>query len=218
MSGGEHIIVLHGILRSSRHMRPMARFLQAQGYVVHNLDYPSTKQPLETLTEAMRKQVAECSGDAERVHFVAHSMGGLLVRALLAAERPPTLGRVVQLGTPNRGSEVADFLRNNWLYKKVFGPAGQQLVTDAEVLATQLGEVDFPLGVIAGNRSVDPISSLLIEGEDDGKVGVERTRVEGMHDHIVLPVSHVFMPHKRQVQEQTLHFLRHGAFAHSDVR
>jgi hypothetical protein len=143
-------------------------------------------------------------------------MGGILVRYFLGEHRPINLGRVVMLSPPNRGSEAADHLQESTLYRWYNGPAGQQLVTGREGLPEQLGPVDFPLGVITGNQHsfFDYWLADLIPGVDDGKVSVERAKVDGMTDFLVLPYSHPFIMDAREVIEQTLRFLRRGRFLH----
>ena len=144
--------------------------------------------------------------------MVGYSMGGIVIRALLNKHRPDNLGRVVQLASPNKGSEVADFVKTNWLYEKIYGPAGQQLTTDQTGLRNLLGKVDYELGVVAGNASIDPVSSAIIPGDDDGKVSVESTRVSGMKDHVIVSATHTFFPGNKTVQRQALAFLRNGRF------
>lgn len=212
IANGEQIVLLHGIARSSSHMEDLAAFLKSKGYVVFNLDYPSTDFPLEQLTAIVAKDIAGKVRSDKPLHFVGYSMGGIVARAVLNKYRPDNLGRVVQLASPNKGSEVADFLEDNWLYSTVYGPAGQQLVTGDAGLDGLLGKVDYQLGVVAGTYSIDPISSSLIPGEDDGKVSVESTKVAGMSDHILVEASHTFFPQNQSVHEQTLHFLRTGSF------
>ena len=146
------------------------------------------------------------------IHFVGYSLGGIVTRVVLNKYRPDNLGRVVQLASPNGGSEVADFLKENWLYGEVFGPAGQQLVTEGAGISELMGEVTYELGVIAGNFTIDPVSSAIIPGDDDGKVSIESTKVAGMRDHIIVPVSHTFFPQNDLVQRQTRNFLQFGAF------
>jgi pimeloyl-ACP methyl ester carboxylesterase len=212
----EGVVLLHGIFRGRRSMQGLARFLGSEGYRTLNLGYPSRRQPIEALVAHIQPQIAAFAPSVSgKLHFVGHSMGGLLIRAYLHRFRPPNLGRVVMMGTPNQGSEVADFLKDWWTYKKLFGPAGQQLVTGLTTADTLFGAIDYELGVIAGNRSIDPISSLIIGDPNDGRVSIESTKVAGMADHIVVPVSHPFLPAKKEVHRLVLAFLRHGRFAAS---
>jgi pimeloyl-ACP methyl ester carboxylesterase len=194
-------------------MRSLSNFLKAQGYRVLNVDYPSTRIPLELLIEHINKQIVAFNQDLQRkIHFVGYSLGGLLARGLMQQHCPPNLGRMVQLAPPNQGSEVADFWRNNFLFKWIFGPAGQDLGAEEKNFARILGPVDYELGVIAGNRTWDPISSAMIQGPNDGKVSVESTKVPGLTDHIVISTSHTFIIYSREAWNQTIHFLEHGKF------
>ena len=213
VSNKDYIVIIHGIARTYRSMRSLAKFLKGRGYPILNVDYPSTSAPLESLVDHINTQVESFNQDPQRkIHFVGYSLGGLLARGVIHRYRPSNLGRVVQLAPPNQGSEVADFWKNNFLYKWIFGPAGQELGAEEKNFARILGPVDFELGVIAGNRTWDPISSLIIKGPDDGKVSVESTKVSGLTDHIVIPATHTFIIYDRQAWNQTHHFLEHGAF------
>ncbi len=213
------VVLLHGMARTSVGMEPVAKALEADGFSVLNLDYPSRKEPIEELVGGIEKTVggfaSACGG---KVHFVTHSMGGLVVRALLNKQPLPNLGRVVMLAPPNQGSEVADFLTENSMTRVIYngfsGPAGGQLVTrqNAKLMET-LGPVTYPVGVIAGDRSVNLILSwLLLPGADDGKVTVSRTTVDGMADFIVMHTTHPFMMMNGEVQNQISAFLKNGAF------
>lgn len=211
-TGQDYVILLHGIARSSAHMEDMAEYLSAEGYEVYNLDYPSTDHKLEDLIDLTQAQIDALNLDDTRtVHFVGYSMGGILVRGIVHKFPPVHLGRIVQLAPPNHGSEVADFLKDNRLYAAIYGPAGQQLTTK-ERLDRLFGEVNYELGIIAGNYSIDPISSTIIPGADDGKVSIESTRLKGMKDHIIVPATHTFFPDNSDVLRQTSYFLKHGHF------
>jgi pimeloyl-ACP methyl ester carboxylesterase len=213
MTGGDYVVLLHGIFRTNKSMSPVERFLSAKGYRVINVGYPSCKKQIEGLVEDVREALgAHKIEAAKKVHFVGYSLGGLLTRAYIKKYRPENLGRVVQLGPPNQGSEVADFAVKIFLYKYLYGPAGLQLVTDQSRFANLYGPVDYDLGIIAGNRTLDPVFSLLIPGENDGKVSVERTKLPGMRDHIVVAATHTFMPGNKTVQMQAEHFIRCGEF------
>ena len=208
------VVLVHAIFRTWRCMRPLADYLEKQGFLTLNVDYPSTRHSLEELADYVHPAIEQFVESVDgKVHFVGYSMGGLLIRAYLTRYGPEELGRVVMLGTPNGGSEVADFIQHWPVFRAVYGPAGQQLITKQEAFAHVLGEVDYPLGVIAGNKSWDPISSFLIGRESDGKVSVESTKVKGMTDHVVLPITHTFMPGNKPAQKLVERFLRKGCFS-----
>jgi pimeloyl-ACP methyl ester carboxylesterase len=208
------IVLLHGIFRTHRSMGRLARFLERNGFAVLNLGYPSTKYPIEMLVDIVHPRIENFTESITgQLHFVSYSMGGLLMRAYLCKYRPSHLGRVVMIGTPNKGSEVADFLKSMKLYRWLYGPAGQQLITDQAAFAHCLGKVDYELGVIAGNRPIDPISSRIIGKPNDGKVSIDSTMLEGMKDHIVIPSSHTFFPSNKATWHQVLLFFRNGEFS-----
>lgn len=216
-AAGDTVVLLHGLLRSSASMSALEQRLSAEGYTVANLDYPSADATVEQLvagTLAPRLSALEAQTRGQ-LHFVTHSMGGILVRAYLGRHRPPRLGRVVMLGPPNRGSELVDRLGDLAVFGWINGPAGRQLGTGADSLPNRLGPVSFPLGVIAGDWSWNPAYSALIPGPDDGKVSVERARVDGMTDFLVVPHGHTFLMSAPEVIDEVVNFLRDGRFAAS---
>lgn len=208
------VILLHGLARSAGSMTKLESRLADSGYVVVNVDYPSRTAGIAQLSEEVisaalaDERLRHCT----RIHFVAHSLGGILLRAYVAKSRIPKLGRVVMLGPPNQGSEVVDRIGPWKLFKRINGPAGGELGTGPDSLPNRLGPVDFELGVIAGDRSINWINSAMIKGPDDGKVSVERTKVAGMKAHVVFHVTHPMMMKNRAVIDATLRFLATGSF------
>lgn len=213
------VVLLHGISRTARSFRKMQAALERKGYATLNLDYESRRKALDALAEDIHPAIELFSGGiGGSVHFVCHSMGGLLARVYLAKYRPRHLGRVVMLGTPNGGSEIADSLKNLAIYRAFFGPAGQQLVTRRDAaLNAMLSAIDYPVGIIAGDRSIYPISSVMLPRPHDGRVSVTNTRLDGMADHIVVRTTHPWLVRNGEAIEQTVAFLRWGRFGTQDT-
>lgn len=214
------VLFLHGIARRSASLARMERAFQAQGYATLNLDYPARTAALADLAALVAPAMAAFAARVSHVHVVTHSMGGLVARALLTRQRPDNLGRVVMLAPPNGGSEVADRLHGMAAYRRFFGPAGAELTTRRDAsLAALLGTVDYPLGVIAGDRTLYPVESwLMLPRPNDGRVSVQRTRVAGMSAHVTLHTSHGLMMWNTRVIREALHFVRNGRFLGPDAR
>ncbi len=208
----ETVVLMHGLNRTSHSMSKMSRELERDGYTVINCGYPSRKADIQTLTDKLFDDLAPRIRTAGKVHFVTHSMGGILLRTYLRDHTLNNLGRVVMLAPPNSGSPLADRLSLIRLYRWISGPAGRQLSTGSDSWPTRLPSADYEVGVIAGDRSVNPILSLMIPGADDGKVSVASTALPGMKDFLRLHVTHTFLMCNRQVIRQTTHFLEQGCF------
>jgi len=208
----ECVVLLHGLWRSENSMNRMEESLAEAGYGVQNIEYDSTEKPIEILAEEAVAAGLEACGEAATIHFVTHSMGGILVRHYLQEKDIDHLGRVVMLGPPNQGSEVIDLYADWPGFEWFSGPAGMQLGTGEASVPRSLGPAHFDLGIIAGNQTINPILSQTLPGPDDGKVSVDATRVEGMNDHMEMPVTHVFMMRDEEVIGQVLHYLANGHF------
>jgi pimeloyl-ACP methyl ester carboxylesterase len=211
----ETVVLLHGLGRSDRSMRPLEKHVSHAGFQVRNLRYPSTDLPPDELVANLHAQLSGCCADAPRLHFVTHSLGGILVRAYLAGHPLSNLGRVVMLAPPNHGSELADLVSDSKLVRLAMGPTAQQLGTGPDSLPNRLPEPTFELGIIAGTRSVNPISGFFLPGESDGTVSVESARLPGMSDFITVPTSHTFIMKSDATAGHVVEFLRHGHFLRS---
>ena len=198
-------------------MRPLQRALEASDYVVLNCGYRSRSADIATLARDVAHRVSQWEPGA-KLDFVTHSLGGILVRAALAYGHLPRerVRRVVMLGPPNAGSEVVDAFQAIPIVARIYaaltGPAGTQLGTKASGLPAQLPPVDFELGVIAGNRSFNPLFSAILGAENDGKVRVDRTGVEGMRQVLVVAHWHPLLVSAPSVVQQVVQFLETGAF------
>jgi triacylglycerol lipase len=212
----ECVILLHGLGRTKYSLAKLESELRSD-YDVVNISYPSRKHTIEELAKiAVGGSLAKCLDSCSKVHFVTHSLGGILVRQYLSEHHVHKLGNVVMLGPPNQGSELADFFSKSPFLERLFGnvsgPAGKQLGTTADSIPNLLGEVDFSLGVIAGTRNYNFVYSKIIPNQSDGKVSVSSSKVQGMTDHLVLPVDHTFMMRDRRVIRQVKAFIKNGQF------
>lgn len=209
----ECVVLLHGLARVSDAMAELEEKLARSGFAVANIDYPSTRHAPDVLApDAVGRGLTLCRAlQAESIHFVTHSLGGILLRLYLQEQEIPELRRVVMLGPPNQGSQLVDGLRGLPGFG-FLGPTGQVLGTGEDDIVADLPPVDFELGVIAGNLNLNPLSLLLIDGPNDSVVSVESTRVEGMKAHIVLPVMHAIMMRNDRVIDHSIHFLKTGEF------
>jgi len=211
----DYVIILHGLGRTPISMKRIEWTLRRENYRVINRAYPSTSVSIQDAAEhwlgnVLRNQIID---HPVKIHFVAHSLGGIVLRQYLSNHHVENLGRVVMLAPPNQGSELADRLKNNPLYQLFTGPSGQQLGTGNSSLPKKLGPAEFELGVIAGDRSLNPLFSTWIPGADDGKVSVRSTQMPGMRDFFLVHHSHTWMAWNRGVCLAVSGFLRSGSFA-----
>lgn len=211
----ECVILLHGLARTDLSMHRMKLMLERHGYYVANVDYPSREFRIEKLAQlAVEDGLEHCATNpgTATVHFVTHSLGGILVRVYLAENKIEKLGRVVMLAPPNQGSAAVDEMERIPGFDWLNGPAGYQLGKGPESVPLRLGTPDFDFAVIAGNRTIDPITSAVLPDPDDGRVSVSDTQLEGMRDFVVVPVSHALIMHDRQVFRLIRNYLEHGSF------
>lgn len=213
------VVILHGIGHSRWNMYRVERAMRKEGYATFNITYPSLKKDIPALAGFVRDKLADGGvwDRPGRVHFVTHSMGGLVVQRYLEDYKSDVpqdrVGRVVMIAPPIGGSEVADLLKNFPPYKWIFGPAGQQLTTKDRQAETIVPW--YETGIIAGTSGWPYfIADRLIEGDHDGRVAVEKAKMAGMKDFMTVPATHSFISWKGSVHKQAINFLKNGQFAH----
>ena len=211
---GECVILLHGYGRTAYSMLGMKWHLTRQGYRVINTSYPASRFSVENLSDGFLRGLLgkHLASSMPKVHFVTHSLGGIIVRCHLSNHHLENLGRVVMLAPPNHGSAIVDHLRKSVLIRRFTGKSRLQLGTSPDDLPQRLGPAQFECGVIAGDRSLNPLLSRWLAGPNDGKVTVESARLDGMQDFLAVHSSHTWMMWRRSIIGQTIHFLQTGRF------
>ncbi|MEJ2156146.1 MAG: alpha/beta hydrolase [Desulfobacteraceae bacterium] len=213
---GECVILLHGLFRTDASMALIEYHLIRQGYGVVNIDYDSTHDTISSVAggEVASAVAAAKAQGYDRIHFVSHSLGALIIRTFLQDHRLPEGSRIVMLAPPNQGSELAD-----WAYEtfprlsRMTGPAAAQLGTKGEPLASRLDRISPEVGIIVGKKSWNPLFSNILPGEDDGAVTVERAKLKEMQDFLVVPCNHTSIVVNKNVRQQVTRFLQTGRFA-----
>ena len=207
---GDGVLLVHGITRSSKSMASYREPLEKAGLQVFPFDYPSTRVDLDASAEYLH-QVIESLEGIERIHIVAHSMGGVVARTYRAKHRDERLNRLVLVGSPQNGAEMADLARDkaNVVFKTIFGPAGQQLITDQAGFLAKLPKPDVEFAVIAGGHPPNGINPL-IPGDDDGIVSVASTRLAGAADYLYVESMHLALNRNATAHAATVRFLKTG--------
>ncbi len=195
----ECVVLLHGLGRTHWSMLLLERELESAGYSVWNEGYPSRSATVEQLAPVVGRAVDACRArKSQRIHFVTHSMGGILVRAYFRDHAVAEAGRVVMLAPPNHGSPIVDASRERWWFRWFTGPAGQQLGTAPDSLPNTLPSLPLEVGIIAARY--------------DAKVPVESTELAGMKEQLVVDSAHTFIMNSPTVIRQVKAFLKDGAF------
>ncbi|WP_295032664.1 alpha/beta fold hydrolase [Shewanella sp.] len=215
----ELVVLAHGLGRSDVSMWKLSQRLEDAGYLVCALNYDTIGQDVDAVLDMTTEQIDLCIAHAPKVHFVGHSLGGLVIRSYL--QRNDTLvnnshfGEVVFMGTPNKGSELADHFSDSWLMG-IGGEISQVLVTGETSLGNQLEAPSYNVGIIAGTKT-SFLTNNLFSGPNDGLVSVDSTKLDTMSDFVAIDVGHSSMRFNSEVAHQTIHYLKHGTFAHEPL-
>jgi len=217
---GRAVILLHGIIRSSKSFSKLSRAIVNTGATVVPIDYPSTQVSIAESAQYLKRVLSSLDG-IDQIDLIGHSMGGLIVRTYLQMEqerRDARLHRLVMLGVPNLGAHMATLLHQHWAFRWTLGIAGQQLVEGDSSFISTLPVPDLEFGVIAGGRGTAGGWNWWIPGDDDGTVTVESTRLPGAADFLTVRTLHTAMMWNLNVIEASLRFLKTGAFREDGIR
>lgn len=219
MSQKPLVVILHGIFRTAWSMRLIEIYLRWRGYDTLNLTYPSNRHDLATLSDLVGKRIeaSEKFQSAADVHFVTHSMGGLITRYILNTHPAIKVKtrNIVMMVPPNQGSETADYIVSNAWMKCIFeyfsGPAGPQLTT---AYAVNYPSISGTIGIIAGVRSSNPLAKLVFskDQQHDGTISHDRMRLDGIGEVLSVKASHTSIVCSLSAMRQTVYFLQDGQF------
>ncbi len=210
-AGPEVVVLVHGLWLSGSSMALMRRRLRRCGFEARAFSYASVRRNLLENAEVLDRHIRALR--AARVHLVGHSLGGLVIRALVHQHPDAPIGRVVTLGSPHRGSRPAAVLVRRPWGRRIAGRSIEQLLSGLPE-RWELG--DRELGTIAGDLSIG-LGRLLsrLPEPNDGVVTLAEAQLPGASDHVTLHVSHTALVVAPSVAREVCHFLNHGRFAHA---
>ncbi len=215
------VIVLHGLVRSRTSMDKLAEFLNDNSDLeAVSVSYASTRGDVAEHAAALARVVENLDG-VERIHFVAHSLGNIVIRYYLGEhagdKADKRIGRIVMLAPPNHGAQLAERFGDNALFELISGSSGKQIV-DWDKLEPKLAVPTGEFGIIAGSAVPDAGGNPLIEGEDDLVLAVEETKLAGASDFRVAQVEHTFIMNNDDVRKWVQSFLENGYFVSAEER
>jgi pimeloyl-ACP methyl ester carboxylesterase len=212
----ECVALLHGLGRTSASMSKMAQYLSEYGYSTIMVNYPSRKFHIHDLTEQFvlpQISYAMSGKTCDKLHLVGYSMGGIVSRYIIAYHKPKNFGRAVLIASPNQGSELVKKISTYFWFDSIFGPGAEDLMIDSEFMSILPDASTYEAGVISGNLTMNPLTSLFVlNGPDDGTVSVNSTMINGMKDHIVIPATHHTIVNDYRTLQQTERFITTGKF------
>lgn len=208
---GPPVVLLHGLWRGWRAMQPLARALAGEGFSTLNVPYPSGRMPISRLVARIRGQVERIASE-QPVHFITHSLGGILLRSLIADQVPWQTGRIVMLAPPNCGSEIVDWSRKHPLLRRALGPAGRELGSDGVPAKLPPLPPGTEAAVIMGRRCSIPLFGKLLGPENDGIVSAANGHIDGLRGFSVIDADHTFIQMHPEAIRRSLHFLSTGGW------
>ena len=205
-------MLLHGILRSKDSFKKLKKSLEAEGYVVYSVNYPSTRFSLQRHTDQVNRLMNDFEKQFEQIDIVTHSMGALIARRVLSDRKSKKFGSLVMLAPPNQGSLLADIF-HDWVPAKIiWGPSAKQMRTESEEFARNAGIPNCRFAVVAGVSGKPKGTNPLIPEDDDGVVGLSETKLLGMTDFMEVKSGHTYIMDNKKTIKAVMNFLNHGAF------
>ena len=209
------IVLIHGIHGERSDLSLLNEKLQQKGFKTYNFHYPSTKYPIEKLSSNYLKPfLAKLNSQNQSISFLTHSMGGILLRHYLYKNKDIDIEKIIMLAPPNKGSDLVDIFGNNFIFKKRYGPAGQQIGTDLEQNLHLSNLEEYKVGIIAGDKTDHPYFSIFIPGKDDGKVALTNTFIDSDFDFLIVPCGHETILKSKIVLRAVDNYLKKGEFSH----
>jgi pimeloyl-ACP methyl ester carboxylesterase len=219
---GKAVVVLHGLLDTRLRMSAICDYLERHGvYHTFNVGYPSTRLDIADHAQALAAVIENLDG-VDEINFVGYSLGNLIVRHYLADQAKPgrkldpRFHRMVMIGPPNHGSQVATMFDQNKLVLAAAGAAVREMGHQWVWTETALATPSFPFGIIAGGRGDERGFNPRLPGDNDGVVTIANTRLDGQADFVRVPVIHTLLCNDAAVLQETLMFLQRGRFKGRD--
>jgi triacylglycerol lipase len=210
-SKNDCVLLLHGLGRTHRSMKKIQTALETQGYDVKNINYPSRKLSINELADTIISPAILSCDASEKIHFITHSLGGIITRVYLEKNKINSLGKVIMLAPPNNGTELAEKLNKLWFPKYFLGPSLLQLSSKKDSFVNQLSLPTYTVGIIAGTSSLNPLSSYLVPGKDDGKVSVANATLPNIPIKLVSE-NHTWIMKSPEVIDNIIYFLNNDEF------
>lgn len=208
---GEIVFLLHGLMRNNQDMMLLQKEFVKRGYKTCNWSYASNRFSIKELGKQLKELIDKTP--MTTIHFVGHSMGGIVIRSYMDQFKPTNVGRVVMIGTPNSGASIASLFSDYELFKKSFGPAAIELASDSQKGLAQ--PADFPnteFAVIAGGTGTKYGMNPLIKGDNDGLVATEEAKLKGAKCFTIVPLHHMIIHLEKSTIQKTANFIEFGSF------
>lgn len=207
----EKVVLVHGFCRTSRNMSYLNTYLRRAGYTTFAPTLPTLCGSLEECTMEFTRAFQLLRKDYDRIHFVAHSMGGLIVRLFLSLHEVDKLGRCVLIATPNNGTDLAVQAKKLCSRSlQIFKPL-QSFLPGKLTIHPPLNRPLPEIGVIAGDKN-NLLFSKFIQGDNDGRVPVSSVPYEGIQESALVPFNHLKIHHNEQVAGMVVQFIKSGKF------